>query len=69
MKEMRTFLKLKLPLIPGITRAPDLVGYFPLKPTGISGVFNNSESSAERQNKIISQIGNDSSPVESHKVQ
>jgi len=44
---------LNLPLIPGIIRAPVFVGYFPLKPTGISGVFNNPESSAEIQNNTI----------------
>ena len=36
-----------LPFIPGINRAPLLVGYFPLKPAGINGVFNKLESSPE----------------------
>ena len=33
-----------IPFIPGIIRDPLLVGYFPLKPAGINGVFNKLES-------------------------
>ena len=36
---------------------------------GISGVFNNPESSAERQYKITAYVGIDSLSVGSHKVQ
>lgn len=41
-----------LPLIPGITRAPLFVGYFPLNPAGINGVFNKLDSSAGRKDEM-----------------
>ena len=38
-----------IPFIPGIIRDPLLVGYFPLKPAGINGVFNKLESWSEKR--------------------
>ena len=38
-----------IPFIPGIIREPLLVGYFPLKPAGINGVFNKLESWSEKR--------------------
>ena len=37
--------------MPGMIKAPDFVGYFPLNPKGMSGAFNKIESSAEKKER------------------
>ena len=42
-------VKFHLRFMPGMIKAPDFVGYFPLNPKGMSGAFNKLESSAEKR--------------------
>ena len=39
--------------MPGMIKAPDFVGYFPLNPKGMSGAFNKIESSAEKKRDMV----------------